>query len=312
MTGAPIRLHALLTGERILITGVTGQIAFPMAKHLARDNEVFGLARFSEPGSRRRVEDAGITPVPCDLASGDLSNVPGDVTRLIHLAAFQGPGHDYDLALRNNAEATGFVLQHCRGAQAALVMSTHSVYKPNPDAAHVYVETDPLGDVNPQHSPTYSVSKLGQEAVARFCARAFDLPVTIARMNASYGPNGGLPAMHADAIAAGVAISTRWDPCWYSPIYEDDINEQVGALLDAARVPATIVNWAGDEVVSVQEWAAYAGELLGVVPTVNVAPIEGTLRGSIADVTRRRQITGPCHVDWREGMRRTIAARHPA
>ena len=157
------------------------------------------------------------------------------------------------------------------------------------------------------------MSKLGQEAVARFCSRAFDLPVTIARMNASYGPNGGLPALHADTIAAGQPVTTRWEPCWYSPIYEDDINEQVGALLDAASSPATIVNWAGDEPVSVQEWAAYAGELLGVEPDgATSTPIDGTLRGSIADVTRASRSPARAGSTGARACAAPIAARHPS
>jgi nucleoside-diphosphate-sugar epimerase len=301
-----------LKNEKILITGVTGQIAFPLARFLSMHNEVWGLARFTGAGSRDLVDSLGIRTVSCDLASGDLSGVPTDFSYVLHLAAFQGPGNDFDFALRANAEATGFVLEHCRAARAALVMSTHSIYKPNPDPRYSYRESDPMGDVNPQHSPTYSVSKIGQEAVARFCSRVFDLPVTIARMNAAYGPNGGLPALHADAIAAGQPIWTRWGPCLYSPIFEDDIHHQAAAMLQAATTPATIVNWAGDQPVSVQEWCTYAGELLQMPAEVIVRPVEGTLRGSVADVTKRMAITGPCTVDWREGMRRTIAARHPA
>ena len=38
---------------------------------------------------------------------------------------------------------------------------------------------------------------------ARSCARAYDLPVTIARMNASYGTNGGLLTYHLDWLLAG-------------------------------------------------------------------------------------------------------------
>ena len=300
-----------LIREKILITGVTGQIALPLARFLALHNDVWGLARFTEPGSRQLVEDLGVNTVQCDLAEGDLSAVPNDFSYVLHLAAFQGPGTNFDQALRANAEATGFVLQHCREARAALVMSTHSVYKPNPDPRYSYVETDPMGDVNPQHSPTYSVAKIGQEAVARFCSRAYNLPVTIARMNAAYGPNGGLPALHADAIAAGSPVWTRWGPCMYSPIYQDDINEQAAVLLGAATTPANIVNWAGDEAVSVQEWCTFAGEILGRPADVIVRPVEGTLRGSVANVSRRHAITGPCRIDWREGMRRTVVARHP-
>jgi uncharacterized protein YbjT (DUF2867 family) len=133
--------------------------------------------------------------------------------------------------------------------------------------------------------------------------------VLIARMNASYGPNGGLPAYHLDAVAAGRPVTTRWDPCTYSLIYEDDINEQTAALLDAASVPATIVNWAGDEGVSVQEWVSYMGTLTGQEAEVHVKEEPGTLRGSVADVTTRTAITGPCRVPWRDGLHRTWVAR---
>jgi hypothetical protein len=42
---------------------------------------------------------------------------------------------------------------------------------------------------------------------------------------------------------------------------------------------------------------------------VQVRETPGTLRGSIADVSRRRSFTGPCRVGWKEGMRRMVEAR---
>jgi nucleoside-diphosphate-sugar epimerase len=184
---------APLNGEKILVTGAAGQIAFPLVEYLAKDNEVWGLARFSGEGARAKVEAVGAKTITCDLGEGDLAGLPDDFTYVLHLAAFMGGGLDFDHAYRVNAEGTGLLLQHCRRAKAALVMSTHSVYRPVEDPHHLWFETDPVGEVNSQHAPTYSMSKLGQEAVARACARMFNLPVTIARMNASYGPNGGLP-----------------------------------------------------------------------------------------------------------------------
>ena len=306
VAGSPItNRHDLsneMRGERVVITGVTGQIAFGLAKHLAEHNDVFGVARFSRPGSHDAVIEAGITPIECDIADGDFSSVPSDVTYLLHLAVAQGPGFDYDKAIRTNAEGTGLLLQHCRAAKAALVMSTHSVYKPHEDPFHVYRESDPLGDPNVTHAPTYGVSKIGQEAVARTCARLFDLPVVIARMNAAYDERGGLPTIHLRQLLAGQSITTRWDPCTYQPIHQTDINLGVAGLLNAATAPATIVNWAGDEVVSVQEWTAYMAELLGIDTTVNCVEVPGSLRGSVADVTKRLAATGPCIVSWRDGI----------
>jgi hypothetical protein len=76
-------------------------------------------------------------------------------------------------------------------------------------------------------------------------------------------------------------------------------------------VPATIVNWAGDEVVSVQQWCAYAGELARVRAAVEVGPSCDGPAGAIADSTLRLEITGPCRIGWHEGMRRTMETRHP-
>jgi len=306
----------VLSDEKILITGPAGQIAFPMARDLARDNEVWGVARFSDPATRAQVEQVGVRTLTIDLAEPDFTELPDDFTYVLHLAVAQTSGLDYDFSIRANAEGTGLLLQHCRKAKAALVMSTHSVYKPPADGDpwHVFAETDPLGDVNAAHAPTYSMSKIAQEAVARTCARLFDLPVTIARMNASYGPDGtgGLPVMQMDALMAGNPVVTRWDPCMYMPIHTDDITAQTEALLDGASAThPTIVNWAGDQPVSVQEWCAWIGELTGIDPVVESRPVDGTLRGSVTDNTKRLALTGPCSVDWREGFRSVLAQRHP-
>ena len=300
----------MLSDEKILITGPAGQIALPLVKSLATNNEVWGIARFSEPNTRESVESLGVTTRAIDLAPSDYSSLPDDFTYVLHLAAFKTEGLDYNHALTVNAEGTGLLLKHCQRAKAALIMSTQSVYKPVTDPLHAFSENDPLGDVNYVMSPTYSISKIAEEAVARFCARAYNIPITIARMNASYGPNGGLPTYHLDWVLADKPIVTRWDPCRYSLIHQDDINNQLEALLDAASVPATIVNWAGDETPSVQEWCTFMGELTGRTADVRVVDMPGTPRGAIADVTKRRAITGACEVSWKEGIRRTYAERH--
>ncbi|HSA50291.1 MAG TPA: NAD(P)-dependent oxidoreductase [Yinghuangia sp.] len=299
----------MLSGEKILVTGPAGQIAFPLTEYLAAENEVWGIARFTDPAARAEVEALGVKTRAIDLGAGDFRDLPRDFTYVLHLATYQAPGLDFDEALRVNAEGTGLLLRHCRRAKAALVMSTASVLRPHEDPLHVFTETSPLGDANVAHAPTYSVSKTAEEAVARFCARAFDLPVTIARMNASYGANGGLPTHHLAAILEGRPVVTRWDPCMYSPIHQDDINTQTEALLAAASTPATVVNWGGDEPVSVQEWSAYFGELTGRAAEVRVVPQPGTLRGQILDTARRASFTGPCTVPWREGFRRTVEDR---
>ena len=166
----------MLANAKVLVTGPAGQIAFPLAAHLAQHNDVWGIARFADTSARDRVEAVGVRTVAGDLATGDFSGLPDDFDYVLHLATFRNGGLDYDQAMRVNAEGTHLLLAHCRAAKAALVMSTAEVYRPAADPTRAILESDPLGDSNSLFDPTYSVSKIAQEAVARSCARAYGLP----------------------------------------------------------------------------------------------------------------------------------------
>jgi hypothetical protein len=88
--------------------------------------------------------------------------------------------------------------------------------------------------------------------------------------------------------------------------------DQLEALLDAASSrPANIVNWCGDDAVTVQEWSAYFGELLGIEPQVVVEEVPGSSVGSVGDPTKRISITGPGKVNWRDGFRREAERVYP-
>jgi nucleoside-diphosphate-sugar epimerase len=52
----------MLSNEKILITGATGKIAFPIARELAKHNEVWGAARFSKLGDQDKLTAVGIHP----------------------------------------------------------------------------------------------------------------------------------------------------------------------------------------------------------------------------------------------------------
>ena len=299
-----------LRGERILVTGPAGQIAFPVAAQLARENEVWGIARFEDEATRERCEAAGIQTHRIDLADPDFSKLPRDVTYVLHLAIFQRPGWDYDYAIRVNAEGTGLLMQRFASARAFLVVSTSALYAPPEDPAYPIEETDPIDGERQPYSPPYAVTKACQEAVARFAARAFGVPTTIARMNVSYGPNGGLPAQHLEAILAGDAVELqagRRSIC--NPIYEDDIIAQIPRLLGVANTTATVVNWAGDDSIAVRDYCEYLGKLVGRTP--RFAEVEQGISHFCINNSLRRELIGDCRVPWREGMRRMVAARHP-
>src|SRR3954452_19762115 len=75
-----------LSGQRILLTGVTGMVAGPLAARLATSNTVFGAARFADPEQRTVHEAAGITTIRVDLEHGELDQVPDDLDYVLHFA----------------------------------------------------------------------------------------------------------------------------------------------------------------------------------------------------------------------------------
>jgi UDP-glucuronate 4-epimerase len=171
-------------------------------------------------------------------------------------------------------------------------------------------ETDPLGDNHRVILPTYSLCKIAGEAVVRTAARQLGLPTTIARLNVPYGDNGGWPAFHLEMLLADQPVPVHTDaPSLYNPIHDDDIFRQVPKLLEAATVPATVVNWGGNDAVSIEEWCAYLGELTGLPGTT--VETDQTLESVTIDTTRMHELVGETTVDWRDGFRRMVEARHP-
>jgi UDP-glucuronate 4-epimerase len=297
----------MLSGARILVTGPTGQVALPITRALAADNEVFGIARFRDPAAREDLEKAGVTCIEVNLAKGDFAAVPADVDYVLNLAVVKSNRWDIDLAA--NAEATGLLMAHCRNAKAWLQCSSTGVYEPA--GQHPLKETDPLGDNHRVIMETYSISKIAAETVARLGARQWDLPVTIARLNVPYGDNGGWPAFHLAMIEGGQPVPLHPDrPYTFNPIHEDDIIRMLPRMLEIASVPATTVNWGGSETASIEEWCALLGEIVG--QDVSFVETEQTIGGVVIDPTKMHELVGRTEVDWRDGMRRMVEAQRKA
>jgi UDP-glucuronate 4-epimerase len=294
----------MLSGARILVTGPTGQVALPVTRALAADNEVFGIARFRDADARAGLEQAGVTCIEANLAEGDFSSVPPDVDYVLNLAVVKSGRWNVDLAA--NAEATGLLMAHCRNAKAWLQCSSTGVYQPA--GQHPLTETDALGDNHRVIMETYSISKIAAETVARLGARQWNLPTTIARLNVPYGDNGGWPAFHLAMIEAGHPVPLHPDrPNTFNPIHEDDIIRMIPRLLEIATVPATTVNWGGSETATIEEWCALMGEAVG--RDVTFVETVQTIGSVVIDPTKMHELVGRTEVNWRDGMRRMIEAQ---
>jgi UDP-glucuronate 4-epimerase len=297
----------MLKDQKILITGATGRVAFPIARALAARNEVWGAARFTDPGSQVRLESAGVRPLPFDVSTGEFSSLPDDFTHVFHAAMASG-AEGWQSAFEMNSQASGRLLYHCRSSRGFVFCSTGSIYQYQ--GHRPLRESDPPGIPQQGSYNSYSFSKVAGEAVCTWISREFSVPLTIIRICSTYGPEGGAPADRLERMLRGRPIRLHPDaPNNFNPIYEDDYVELGIRALEVASSPPVVVNWAGSETVSAEEYCAYMGELVGVSPDI---VYDGSVHTALwPDVTRMHEVLGRTKVPWQEGFRRMIEARHP-
>ncbi len=294
-----------MQGKKVLITGVTGQVGFPFARHHAAANEVWAIARFGDQSKREKLEQAGAHCRVVDLSAGDFGDLPQDFDYVFHFAVAKPENVDFDEELRGNAEATGQLMSWCRNAGAFFHCSTTGVYEVAEEDT-VFSEDSPLGDNHRVMMPTYSIGKIATEAVVRFCAKEFDLPTVICRLNTPYGRQGW-PYYHMLMMQNGVEIPLREnDACAYTLIHQDDVNRLAPEMMQGASVPASIYNFCGQEHVKITEWCDYIAELTGLRPQYRRTP--DTLASVMTDNSRMRSLVGNAQVHWRDGIRAMVEA----
>lgn len=297
-----------LSNEKILITGATGAIARPIAKFLARDNQVIGAARFSNPALRKELDEAGVETVEIDLEANEIDAIPTDVTRVIHYAYTRRPSGEFRKAIHVNAIGPGHVLKRCQNAKSALIISAATLYSIHEDPGYAYREEDDIGFARAPWGPSSPVSKVTLESTARFCAEAFDLKTTIVRPAVPYGCTIDMVTSIIHAVVNDKPVLCVHNPQPLSLIHIDDMAEQIAKLLDVATVPATILNWASDEVMTVQEIAAQVGALVGRTPSFQASNPPGVAKGSVIDTTKVRAVVGPCQRRLRDSIPELVAA----
>lgn len=297
----------MLTGEKILVTGVAGRIGFPITRKLVQEgNEVWGLARFSKPDDRSMLEAMGVRCVVTDLGRDSLDDLPEDFSYVFHAGALLGAPaeQDWQYTFEVNAQGTGRLLKHCRRAKGFVHCSTGSQYKYQ--GHRPLVEADPPGI----HIHNYSLSKIAAEAIVTYVANEWDIPTTIIRICSTYGPMGGAPANRLDALVAGEAIKLHPDkPNPYNPIYEDDQVELGIKAMTVGRTPPLVVNWGGSEMVSAEDYCTYMGNLLGLSPKFEYT--NEAYHPLWIDTSYMHEVLGRTKVHWKDGFRRLIRARYP-
>src|SRR5947207_1360940 len=284
-----------MQGQKVLFVGGKGPVSAPALRLLAPDNDVSVMARFSNPEVRDKLEAMGVTCIRHDLFE-PFADLPDDFDYVFH-SALPLTGTDVPAMERwpNSfdayADATGRLMAHCRPAKGFLFASTISVYDP-PGGDTPVPETHPFGI---HLESAYAFTKVANEAVISYLSRSLDIPATIIRVGSASGVDGGPTRDRLDRIVKGKPIRLHpHKPNYTRPIFEPDCARLGVAALEAGRVPPLVVNWCGDDVVTVEEYCTYMGELIGKEPIFEYTPKAWC--SLVPDTTLRLEVLGPCEI----------------
>ena len=306
-----------MQGQKVLFVGGQGPVSAPALRLLAPDNDVFVMARFSNPEVREKLEAMAVTCIRHDLFQ-PFVDLPDDFDYVFHsalpLTRSDSGTFRTDVPSMGRwpnsfdayADATGRLMAHCRPAKGFLFASTISVYDP-PGGDTPVPETHPFGI----HTTSgYAFTKVANEAVISHLSRSLDIRTTIIRIGSASGVDGGPMRRRLDHIVRGKPIRLHPDkPNYTRPIFEPDCANLGVAALEAGRVPPLVVNWCGDEVVTVEDYCIYMGELIGKQPI-----FEYTTKAwcsLVPDTTFMHEVLGHCETTWRDGCRKLVEQCYP-
>jgi nucleoside-diphosphate-sugar epimerase len=211
-------------------------------------NRIFAASRFTDPGSRREIEDAGALAIGVDLLDdGALLELP-DCPNVVYLAGMKfGASGRLPLTWAMNAYLPGRIADHYRDARI-VALSTGNVYPQVPVASNGASE-----DVAPEPVGEYAQSCLGRERIFQHFSERNGTPVCLIRLNYAVEARYGVLLDIAQKVASGTPVSL--ETACVNAIWQGDANSAVFRALELCSSPAAILNVTGPEVLRVRDLA---------------------------------------------------------
>jgi nucleoside-diphosphate-sugar epimerase len=257
-----VEFMAELEGD-IAVLGVAGKMGKSLGEMAVRssgragvDRTVYGVSRFSSPGSDEAIRQAGIKPVKCDLLDRESVKALPDAPNVIFMAGRKfGTDGQEDITWAMNTLAPAHASERYSGSRIA-AFSTGCVYPLVDKETGGCTEADAPGPVG-----EYAQSCLGRERIFEYFSRKEGTPVVLLRLNYAvemrYGVLHDLAARIVNEEPVDLAVGL------VNVIWQADANAQALLALGQCSSPPAILNVTGPELLSVRELAEAMGEELG-------------------------------------------------
>jgi len=261
-TAGLVKDYSTMDGD-VLILGVAGKVGptlAMMAKRAAPGKRVIGVARFSDPDVKRRLEAAGVETISCDLLDRDAVAKLPEVKNIVYMAGKKFGtvgGEPFTWAM--NAVVPAYIGERMKGTRF-VAFSTLCVY-PFSLVGGAGAKPD---DTPPTPLGEYANSCVARERVFQYFSQKTTSPGRLARLNYAIDCRYGVLHDIASWVNSGTPIDIRTGVA--NCIWQGDAISHILRCLVHGTVPARAINIGAPQSVNVREVAHRFGKLLGKEP----------------------------------------------
>ncbi len=272
---------AALKGD-LLLLGVAGKMGPSLARRARRacdkagvKKRIIGVSRFSEPDSRRYLEDSGVETIAADLSDqAAIAGLP-DAPNVIFMSGrkFGSTGAEY-LTWAMNVFVPGLIAERYRDARI-VAFSSGNVYPLMPLALGGATEDTPPAPVG-----EYAISALGRERMFEYGSERHGTPVTILRLNYAIDLRYGVLLDIGQKVFERKPLDVSMGHV--NVIWQGDANSVCLRAFSICSSPPAILNLTGPETASVRWIARRFASRFGIEPVFEGAEASTALLSNAA------------------------------